>query len=290
LRWRRQLKCLGLALALSWLLGCHGNTVAAPPFRPLHRRVVVVDAGHGGIDAGSQIAGGVAEKTINLQLALQLRDALQRMGATVILTRESDVALSRENRVYRGRHREDLTCRVQIINSLQPDVWISLHCNSAPGDTRARGAIVYYHRRNPANATLARAVQNRLNSLDLQPFAAKPVRHKPVAANYFLLRNSQSVGVLVEAGYLSNATDLRLLQDAAWQRAFAENLALGIWDYLRVGPEGPAEYLHRDTGELSTKGTQTLRRGQGITPKAPCDRPLVQSKRNGTGCKVRADV
>jgi hypothetical protein len=59
----------------------------------LSGKVILIDAGHGGIDPGAN-RPGVREKDINLLVALLTRDALHHYGAHVVLTRESDVDLS----------------------------------------------------------------------------------------------------------------------------------------------------------------------------------------------------
>lgn len=229
-------KCfLLLAVGLCALLAEQGvvSALSRAQQLPLRGVCIVLDPGHGGIDDGTRIAGGQSEKQINLQLALVLRETLQRMGARVIMTRETDQALSRLNKVYLGRHREDLAKRVQIIDQAGCDLFVSLHCNSAPGHAQTRGPLVYCQTGRAASAELAEKLQSRLNGMNLAPYSARQRPHQAVAADYYLLRNSSSSGVLVEVGFLSNPTDRRLLADQAFQRACANSIALGIGDYLR---------------------------------------------------------
>ncbi len=83
---------------------------------PLGQRIVVIDAGHGGIDGGTTY-GGILEKDINLEIALRLRDYLQNESDTkVIMTREEDISLDHLNRYSRSRHTRDLRARIDIIN------------------------------------------------------------------------------------------------------------------------------------------------------------------------------
>lgn len=229
---------LSITLVLVGLLSVStaASGLAARLHPPLRGMRIVLDPGHGGIDDGTQVAGALKEKDVNLQLALVLRARLEAMGAEVLLTRETDRELSRFSQVYPGRHREDLAKRVQIIAASGCDLWISLHCNSAPGKATARGSIVYYGQQLPENAELAKAVQTRLNQINLAPFAATPRPHTAQPATYYLLRNSSTPGLLVEAGYLSNGLDCRLLTDPAWQSSFSTSLALGIVDYLQQPP------------------------------------------------------
>ena len=207
------------------------STVLDPPLRGVR---IVVDPGHGGIDDGTQIAGQYKEKDVNLQLGLVVRYVLQRMGAEVVMTRETDRELSRFSKVYNGRHREDLAKRVQIIRESACDLWVSLHCNCSVQHPGARGPVVYFGSSQPANPVLAKAVQSRLNRINLEPFQASQRPHSAITADYYLLRNSTVPGILVEAGYLSNSLDLGLLINNQFQRAFATNLSLGIADYLHA--------------------------------------------------------
>src|SRR5690606_13959025 len=64
---------------------------------PLSGKVIVVDAGHGGIDGGASSKSGILEKDVTLKIAKQLRDYLQEAGALVIMTRETDRDLADEN-------------------------------------------------------------------------------------------------------------------------------------------------------------------------------------------------
>ena len=86
---------------------------------PLSGKIVVLDAGHGGIDGGANI-NGVMEKDIALNVTLKLRDYLQEQGALVILTREDDSDVANENtKGIRNRKQEDLRNRVELINYIR---------------------------------------------------------------------------------------------------------------------------------------------------------------------------
>lgn len=98
------------------------------PALPL-KKVVVIDAGHGGKDAGAQGTAGY-EKDINLAAALTLADQLGRSGRyKVVLTRSSDAYIPLET-------------RVRIAQRAGADLFISLHSDSAP-ETNLKGASVY---------------------------------------------------------------------------------------------------------------------------------------------------
>jgi len=64
---------------------------------PAHAARVFIDPGHGGIYPGAVYAG-VAEKTVNLQIALKLRAELLSRGHTVTMSRTSDVTVGPTDR------------------------------------------------------------------------------------------------------------------------------------------------------------------------------------------------
>lgn len=93
------------------------------------KKVVVVDAGHGGKDVGAVGSKGY-EKDINLAAAQALKDKLEKTGRyKVVMTRNSDVYIPLET-------------RVRIAQRANADLFISLHSDSGP-DTSLKGASVY---------------------------------------------------------------------------------------------------------------------------------------------------
>jgi len=99
-----------------------------PPAMPL-KKVIVIDAGHGGRDVGASGATGV-EKDVNLAAALVLADQLGKTGRyKVVLTRSTDVYVPLED-------------RVRVAQRAGADLFISLHSDSAP-ETTLKGASVY---------------------------------------------------------------------------------------------------------------------------------------------------
>lgn len=99
----------------------------APPLRL--KKVVVIDAGHGGKDSGA-LGANIYEKEVTLAAAKALKDRLERTGRfQVVLTRETDTFVPLES-------------RVQIARRADADLFISLHADSGP-DATTRGASVY---------------------------------------------------------------------------------------------------------------------------------------------------
>jgi len=92
---------------------------------------VVIDAGHGGDDAGALGAGGLVEKDLVLHLSNQLRRELKRRGLRVVMTRADDTFVSLEE-------------RFAIANDARGDLFISIHAN-ASRDSAAHGSEVYFY-------------------------------------------------------------------------------------------------------------------------------------------------
>ena len=93
-------------------------------------RTIVIDAGHGGNDTGTQGQAGLQEKDITLQVARRLREAIEsRLGLRVVMTRDSDRTVRLDE-------------RAAIANNNKADLFISLHINSSASEA-ASGAAVY---------------------------------------------------------------------------------------------------------------------------------------------------
>jgi N-acetylmuramoyl-L-alanine amidase len=96
---------------------------------PLARKIIVIDAGHGGHDPGA-LGGRSHEKDLTLAAAKMLKARLERTGRfKIVMTRDSDVYISLEK-------------RVTIARGAGADLFISLHADSG-GDPKVRGATVY---------------------------------------------------------------------------------------------------------------------------------------------------
>ena len=242
-------------------------TVLGPPpvvRKPPSRKVVVIDAGHGGPDNGMTGPIGTpawfVEKDIVLSVANKLGTILRARGVDVLMTRTTDTLIA-------------LSDRGRIANSNRGDVFISIHVN-APGSrtaagARERGFETYFlaeaktadSRRvqdmenesvkfeTGANAPkgdplsfiitdmaqnehlressdLAQTIQQGL--IDVHPGPNRGVNQ----ANFAVLRGSYMPAVLVELGFGSNQSEATYLSDQDNQRALARNIAESVIAYL----------------------------------------------------------
>jgi N-acetylmuramoyl-L-alanine amidase len=152
----RSLAAAALIVLLCFL--AYGQSAAVCP----DRRVVVIDAGHGGIDGGTN-RGALLEKDITLKTAQKLKAVLEREGCSVIMTRNADVSLDGLNRSSSSRHKRDLNARVGISNGSGADLFISIHVNSLAGDSSEKRLHRLYGSRFPQSEILAHEIQNALN-------------------------------------------------------------------------------------------------------------------------------
>lgn len=201
-------------------------------YAPLSGRTIVIDPGHGGIDGGAYHSDGTLEKHINLSVALKLKSALERNGAKVVLTRTKDEALDHRNNKSKSRHRRDLIARADIINEVNPHVYISLHVNAEKNSPATRGPMVFYYQSSQESRRLAELIQARLE--EVYQSAGQKVRKRNPNPNstLFLLCNTRPPGVIVELGFITNESDRRLLKNPDFQSKLADAIAMALREYF----------------------------------------------------------
>ena len=186
--------------------------------------VIVIDAGHGGVDPGKVGQSGVLEKDVNLAIALKVKSRLEADGIQVVMTREDDNGLYSES--ARNRKREDLEARVRIISEAEPELVISIHQNSfSTGE--CKGAQVFYYGDSVESKALAESIQKKF------PEILQDGNKRQAKANneYYLLRKTACPIVIAECGFLSNAAEEALLVSGEYQEKVAEVLYQGIQQY-----------------------------------------------------------
>ncbi len=188
---------------------------------------IVLDAGHGGIDGGvSGVNTGVRESDVNLAITHRLREVLTDMGFEVVLTRKTEAGLY--DTTAKGFKKRDMQKRKEIIRSADPALVVSVHQNFYPSKS-SRGAQVFYKKSNEQARKFATALQDKLNGL----YAEEGVKGRKISTgDYFMLDCADCPSVIVECGFLSNATDEALLSNADFQRKIAQAIASGVLSYL----------------------------------------------------------
>ena len=191
----------------------------------VNKKIIVIDAGHGGWDPGKVGENEALEKDINLAIAEDLQILLEIGGAIVFLTRGSDVALG-------DTKNADLKARAAMPTDMQADIFVSIHQNAFPSE-KVRGAQAFYYGDSENSKRLAETIQGRIRSyLDV-------ANRKEAKADtsYFLLKRTQTPAVLIECGFLTNSQERRMLMEENYQEKMAWALYLGILDYFAFGVE-----------------------------------------------------
>lgn len=198
------------------------------------RRVIVVDAGHGGADPGMVGVGGLEEKGINLEIAEKLSATLTGQGFTVVMTREEDKGLYEEG--TNNKKAQDLQKRISIIQEAEPLLTVSIHQNSYQ-DPEVKGPQVFYYRDSVEGEKFAKLLQEEVNT----GLSVGRPREAKGNASYYLLKRSPGVLAIVECGFLTNPGEASLLQQPDYQQKIADALCRGIKKYL----DGAAGYTNR---------------------------------------------
>ena len=247
------------ALVAAFLLP--GTSIAAA--QDADRPLVVIDAGHGGVDPGARGPGGTREKDVTLSVARRLADILRADGRyEVRLTRDADTLIALRdrprmaNRWRSGGARED-----------RPAVFLSIHAN-AHRDRTTRGFETYFL--SDAKTADAKRVAEMENAAEqYEEEAAKPANdlsfiltdlrqnlyvHESSSwaemiqrrldaahsgpdrgvkqAGFVVLDGAFMPAVLVELAFISNAREEQMLTDRAVQRDLASQLALAVKDFF----------------------------------------------------------
>lgn len=243
-------KTIFIAAASLLLCGCTGfgelpadSTQAAAEIRNVPKPVVVIDAGHGGMDGGGVSVNGVPEKGINLDIALGLGDLLRLMGYEVKLTRTEDKSIHDEG--TEGLHEQklsDMKNRLELFNT--PDaVCISIHQNRFT-DPKYHGAQMFYYKGEPEAGRLAENLRARIRAF-LQPDNEREV--KAMDDELYLLKNCVNPAVMAECGFLSNPEEAGLLEHEPYRREMSFTLMCGINDF------------HIESGRISAKNAEMRR-------------------------------
>lgn len=192
--------------------------------------VIILDAGHGGVDGGAVGVSGTVEKRINLEIALCLRDMFQRAGYTVIMTRDTDISIHDSDAdTIREMKVSDLHNRLALTELYPDSLLISIHQNTLPNSS-VTGAQVFFSPNNPESEVLAQSIQdcfNRYIQLDADRTTKK------AGKNLYLFYNAKNTAVLAECGFLSNKKEEAMLCTQEHQRDIAYCIYRGALIYLQ---------------------------------------------------------
>ena len=194
------------------------------------KRIIVIDAGHGGEDSGAVAGNGALEKDLNLVIAHLMKAELEKQGYNVVMTRTEDKMLYSESENIKGmRKLSDLKNRVKIAEEYPGATLISIHMNSF-GAAQYSGLQVYYQANKDNSRTLADAIQNKVRST-LQPDNERKVKS---GEGIYLLENSSLNTVLVECGFLTNPQEAEKLCEKEYQNQLSFAIVCGIIEYIET--------------------------------------------------------
>lgn len=196
-----------------------------------HSVIIVVDAGHGGVDGGvTGAVTGVKESELNLKIAKYLVEILKAAGFYVVETRHAGYGLYGES--LDNFKRRDMEKRAEIINKAQPDAVISIHLNFYSAKTR-RGAQVFFRKASESSKNFADIVQEKLNDGINADTANR--KFSALTAEKYILECTSAPVIIAECGFLSNPLDEALLIKPEYQVKLARVLADGITEFLDGG-------------------------------------------------------
>lgn len=186
---------------------------------PSQKFCVVIDAGHGGIDGGSQGSSGVFERDLNLSISNKLENLLKSVNVSVVQTRRTEEGLY--GVFASGFKKKDMSARKQIIKKANPNLVVSIHMNFF-SDKSACGAQVFYKPQNSVSKNLAENMQ------ELFKKNLPNARKSASVGDFFVLTCTNVPGILVECGYLSNREEEALLITNDYQNKVAYQIFCGI--------------------------------------------------------------
>lgn len=179
----------------------------------LAEATIVIDAGHGGKDAGAISADqSIYEKDLALNTALLLKNRLEDAGTNVILTRNRDIYVS-------------LDQRVAISNNNRADAFISLHYDAVEKANSMTGTTTYYQ--IDRNLELAETINKYLEDQGTLP--NNGVR----LADYQVLRENQQAAVLLELGYMNHYNDTQVITRSSYQVSIVEAIYQALGEYFQ---------------------------------------------------------
>lgn len=200
--------------------GCSVETLA----QPLSGRIILLDPGHGGIDAGAT-ANGVVEKDVNLKIAALLQKYIEESGGVAVLTRNSDTNTADPNRASGvSQKMSDLKERKKDIEDFKADLFLSIHMNKF-SQSKYKGAQVFYTQNSEESKVLGETLQQAIKDTVED---ANTRKAKPSGSAIFVLKNNTVPSALVECGFLSNPEEAALLGSEEYQKRIAWGIYIGI--------------------------------------------------------------
>lgn len=188
---------------------------------------VVLDAGHGGTDPGTNL-GGLQEKNITLSIAKYMEEYLTYEGCAVTYTRDKDQLLV--SGMTNSSIKQDLIARTDVANNINADVFVSIHINNN-ALASCKGVTTFCYWPNGYQKTERKALADDIqkNVLMSDNWNDMKIRSDD---NLSVLVHTKMPSALVECGFLTNTEDRDKLARDEVLKNFAENISNGIGEFI----------------------------------------------------------
>ena len=207
--------------------------VPAPVNYGNYKNVVFLDPGHGGRDPGA-VYNGLREKDLNMSIYRKLRSELEKLGYTVLTSRDSDVYV------------DYVTERSEMVNKTDADVFISIHFNATgvPGANRSGVETYIYEPDEDIKPRINKVAHDNPIRLSESKRLADNIHNSVVSvagandrgvhgANYAVLRETVKPAVLVELGYM-DSPEYKKISDDKYQNKLIEGIVTGLRNFYKT--------------------------------------------------------
>lgn len=184
--------------------------------RKAHEKIVVIDAGHGGMDEGTSSSNGKHhEKDYVLYIQEKLSKLMVNTDVKVYYTRTRDEEISKKS-------------RTRLANALQADLFVSIHCNALKGGVNTYGVEALYSKQKPKYGVLSNKQLAKLMLEQVSESTGRRKRDIIVREGLYLLHHAKVPTTIVEVGYMTNREDMNFMKKEIGQQKIAEGIYQGI--------------------------------------------------------------
>ena len=207
--------------------------VPAPVNYGNYKNVVFLDPGHGGRDPGA-VYNGLREKDLNMSIYRKLRSELEKLGYTVLTSRDSDVYV------------DYVTERSEMVNKTDADVFISIHFNATgvPGANRSGVETYIYEPDKDIKPRINKVAHDDPTRLSESKRLADNIHNSVVSvagandrgvhgSNYAVLRETVKPAVLIELGYM-DSPEYKKISDDKYQNKLVEGIVTGLRNFYKT--------------------------------------------------------
>ena len=207
--------------------------VPAPVNYGNYKNVVFLDPGHGGRDPGA-VYNGLREKDLNMSIYRKLRSELEKLGYTVLTSRDSDVYV------------DYVTERSEMVNKTDADVFISIHFNATgvPGANRSGVETYIYEPDEGITPRINKVAHDDPTRLSESKRLADNIHNSVVSvagandrgvhgSNYAVLRETVKPAVLLELGYM-DSPEYKKISDDKYQNKLVEGIVTGLRNFYKT--------------------------------------------------------